>query len=1031
MAEATLGRRVFTLPASRVEAREWAIAHWDALVIAGLMVVAAVLRFYDLGDRALHHDESLHAQFTYYLYDGGAYKHDPLMHGPFQFHIGAAVYFLFGATDATARFAAAFFGTALVGMPYLLKKQIGVKAVIIAALFLCFSPTLLYYSRFARNEAWMAVWTLGIVICIWRYLDEGKNGWLYGLGALLALSFASKEVTFITAAIMLVFVDLMLAVELGKKREDEQTDSTTVLLRTAALVPIAWAIAGLWPLLGSKPLGRERLPPIGDVMVVLGTLTLPQFAAGIQEVPGFKDSGYFPLSTISGPTPEDGLRVSTTVVLLIVSAYVGLLWRPRVWLIAAAAFYVPYVLLYTTFFTNQPAPWTAAFWDGRGGFFSGIWGSLDYWLEQHGERRGNQPIYYYALLTPLYEFLPLLLALGGSVWMALRGDSFKRWLLFWTLAIFCGLSIAGEKMPWLEVHIALPLALAGAVALAKAIDALDFAPYWRQLAALAAVTAVAIVLIVSVDAAVAEYAGYVLMGFAGGAALVAAREQGRAGFARGALAVAVAALFTLTVRAGTMASFKHGDIPVEMMVYTQTSPDIPKLRDRIDALARESGYGRALPIVVDSSDGFSWPWAWYLREYTQVQYLDVRNNFKPAPDAVLLVARSNTAYVDSAGYSTTPYRHRWWFVEESYRKLGPGEDLGDLLKLGDNVWNALTSSRTLGDLWHYWLWRRPVSPRTVGSVDAVAYFPASLSTFDIGAGPQKPPPAPVTLEDGRIIIGASGSGQGEFLGAADVFVDAAGNIWVADSGNHRVQKFDRQGNFVAVLGGGGSGPGRLKEPWSVVVAPDGTVFVADTWNHRIQKFDANLNFVKAWGDPFFGANPGPFQMFGPRDIAIGPDGTLWVTDTGNKRIVNYTQDGNFIRQIGGPGSGLGQFDEQVGLAFDASGALYVADTWNERIQRFSPDLSSQTAYAAGWTSKDAIHKPYLAVLRDGRVVASEPAKGVLMLFDFRGPVRTWKPADAARPIGVAALPDGGFVFSDAANGQVQIVPGAALERLFR
>jgi streptogramin lyase len=723
--------------------------------------------------------------------------------------------------------------------------------------------------------------------------------------------------------------------------------------------------------------------------------------------------------------------ISTTAVLLIMSVYVGLLWKPRVWLAAAAAFYVPYVLLYTTFFTNQPGPWSKEFWEGRGGFFSGIWGSLDYWLEQHGEKRGNQPIFYYALLTPLYEFLPLLLALGGGAWMALKGNSFMRWLLFWTAGIFVGLSIAGEKMPWLEAHIALPLALVGAVALAKALDALDFRSNAGMFTGLAALAAIGVVLIVSLDSRAADYAGFLLFGLAIGIAVISVSEQGRAGLARGGLAIAVGALFTLTVRAGTMASFQHGDTPVEMLVYTQTSPDIPQLRDRIDTLAEESGLGRALPIVVDSVDGFSWPWAWYLRDYTNVQYLEVTSNFKPPPDAVLLLARSGAANVDQAGYRVTPYRHRWWFVEESYRKLGPGEGLGDVLKLPDNVFNALTSSRTLGDLWDYWLWRREVTPRTVGSVDAIAYFPESLSSFDLRGAPAKPAPPPATLEDGRIVIGRAGSGQGEFLSAADLFVDASGNIWVADSGNNRVQKFDSAGNFVAVLAGGGSAPGRLREPWSVVVAPDGTIYVADTWNHRIQKFDADMNFVKAWGEPFYGPNPGPFQMFGPRDIAIGPDGTLWVTDTGNKRIVNYTREGDFIRSVGGPGNDLGKFEEQVGVAFDAAGSMYVADTWNERIQRFSADLSSQTAYAAGWTSKDAIHKPYLAVLRDGRVVASEPARGLVMLFDFRGPVRTWQPSDTSRPIGVAALADGGFAFSDAANGQVQVVPASALDKLFR
>src|SRR3990170_1898767 len=65
-----------------------------ALYLA-LVALAAILRFWDLGSRALHHDESLHALYSWYLFTGRGYQHDPMMHGPFQFHGTALVYFLF------------------------------------------------------------------------------------------------------------------------------------------------------------------------------------------------------------------------------------------------------------------------------------------------------------------------------------------------------------------------------------------------------------------------------------------------------------------------------------------------------------------------------------------------------------------------------------------------------------------------------------------------------------------------------------------------------------------------------------------------------------------------------------------------------------------------------------------------------------------------------------------------------------------------------------------------------------------------
>src|SRR5207248_80034 len=107
---------------------------------------------------------------------------------------------------------------------------------------------------------------------------------------------------------------------------------------------------------------------------------------------------------------------------------------------------------------------------------------------------------------PLYEFLPLLITLAGAFWLAVKGNGFRRWLLFWLGATFVGLSLAGEKMPWLEVHIALPLALAGGICVARAIDGLGFDGRWIRAALLALVAAAGTYLAVEFDAG-ARYLG--------------------------------------------------------------------------------------------------------------------------------------------------------------------------------------------------------------------------------------------------------------------------------------------------------------------------------------------------------------------------------------------------------------------------------------------------------------------------------------------------------------------------------------------
>ena len=998
---------------------DWLGTHREVIALTALMAVAAGLRLWALDAKALHHDESLHAQFTWYLFNGDGYRHDPLMHGPFLFHAGATVFFLFGDNDFTARLLPALFGTALVGMPYFLRRQIGMKAVFVAAVLLTFSPTLLYFSRFDRNDIYLAVWTFAIVICIWRYLDERRPRYLYVMAALLALSFATKEVTFITVALMLLFLNFMLALELGRRRIDETVSVAIVFARTLVLSPFAWLTAAAWPVLGRRPFGRERLPAVGDVIIVLGTLTLPQFGAAIQELPFVDNDGYMADS-------EATLRVTTVIVLVIMCAYVGLLWRPKVWLIAAAFFFIPFVLLFTTFLTNQPAFWTGDFWRGTGGFWTGIWGSLDYWLDQQDVRRGNQPSYYYGLLTPLYEFLPLLLALGGAAWLALRGDALRRWLLFWPAGIFVGLSLAGEKMPWLEVHIALPLALAGGVALAAAMDRFELSGRrWLTAAGLAGISAAAVLLLVEGGSSrTLELAGWAI-----GAALVvwtlvALIRGGFNGFARSALAVLVAALLTLTVRAAVTVSFVNDDTPVDLLVYTQTAPDIVALRDRIDVLAQKSGLGENLPIVIDPTDGFAWPWAWYLRDYNEFSYTNpAEPNYSPPDGAVLLVNRSNAANIDITGYSQTPFKHRWWFLE-SYRGANySGMSLSELA-------SVLTTPDSLRSLGRFFLHRRPAATNT-GSVDAVAFFPESLAAFDVRREPPLPPPEPAVLEDGRIVFGRGGSQPGEFNLPAGLFIDGEGDIWVADARNHRVQKFNAAGDFLEVLVGSPA-VGNFNEPWSIALDGEGNVYVADTWAHRIQKFSPQLEFIASWGEPSPQQNPDLLQLFGPRDIVIAADGTLWLTDTGNKRLIHYSPDGEPLGSLGGPGSADGRFNEPVGLAYDALGRLYVADAWNARIQRFEADFSAPVSFPTGWSSREVMAKPYLAVLGDGRIVASDPGNGLLLLLDAEGESSgLWRPEADSQPIGVAALADGGFVFSDGRRNELQVVPGDLVSELFR
>jgi uncharacterized protein (TIGR03663 family) len=106
----------------------------EQVAYIGIGLLSLLAHLWGLGDRALHHDETLHAAYSWNLYTGRGYIHDPLLHGPFLYHIGAFVYFLFGDNDFTARLGAALFGTALTLTPLFLRRELGRVGALVAAI---------------------------------------------------------------------------------------------------------------------------------------------------------------------------------------------------------------------------------------------------------------------------------------------------------------------------------------------------------------------------------------------------------------------------------------------------------------------------------------------------------------------------------------------------------------------------------------------------------------------------------------------------------------------------------------------------------------------------------------------------------------------------------------------------------------------------------------------------------------------------------------------------------------------------------
>ncbi len=164
-------------------------------VIFAILLLAIILRFAFLDLKLFHHDEAIHAWFSYQLLTTGNYLYDPVYHGPFLYYITASMFAVFGDSDLIGRILPAIAGCALIRLVYWLYRlrYLTGKVAVIAALFLAIAPELVYFSRFLRNDIFVVFFSLLLVVAFLAWLDKGK--WYYLALAALAGAFGmcSKE----------------------------------------------------------------------------------------------------------------------------------------------------------------------------------------------------------------------------------------------------------------------------------------------------------------------------------------------------------------------------------------------------------------------------------------------------------------------------------------------------------------------------------------------------------------------------------------------------------------------------------------------------------------------------------------------------------------------------------------------------------------------------------------------------------------------------------------------------------------------
>ena len=1129
-----LDRPIFHSPSISVE----------KLIFAAILIFAIFTRLYMLEPRVMSHDETSHTYFSWLFYKGSGYAHDPVTHGPLQFHLVALSYFLFGDSDTTARIPAAIFSIATVAFMWAYRRYLSRIGALVAALLFTISPFMLYYGRYVRNEAFVAFFGVVMIWSMLRYIDTAKNKYLYIFTAVTVLHFTTKETAFIYSAQALLFLAGYLIYRLVKRKWNREEFRSHFLLSilltlvflivgflikilsvkqditqqpiypTFAAIPVfipilliilgfIAAIAAIYFVITGMGLERIRQERAFDLLMLLGTLVLPQLSAFGINFLGWK----IPInaSEVRALTFTDLVRMAVIVIpIIVISVILGMWWNKRKWLINAGIWYTIYIVFYTSMFTNVEA-----------GFFTGLVGSLGYWLAQQAVNRGDQPYYYYALIQiPMYEYLPAMGSILGII-LAFMGrktvpdktfepefqeneeegieavfsdetdfedDSINEehteeipdelanktknapvvsLLIFWAITSLLAYSIAGEKMPWLTVHITLPMILLSGWAIGYLIDTTD----WRAFTNKRGWIAIGLLFVFvpallsvfrlafgntppfagkSLDqlAATSGFIIALVITLASATGLYMLTKDWSARLLRHSLVLVFLGLFTvLTARTAFTASFINYDNAKEYLVYAHCAPGDKIALQQLTDISRRLTGGLDLTIAYD--DKTTYPFWWYLRNFPNQRFYGSTPTRDLRDVDIILVGQDNFGKIEPVvgqAYDEFQYIRIWW----------PNMDYFNLTK--PRLLNAITDPQMREAIFRIWLnrdyslysqitgedmslqnWNPSEKMRLYIRKDVVAQlwdYGSVASTAPVQADPYEGKQISVNADQ---IIGSTGTEPGQFQNPRDMALAPDGTLYVADTANNRIQHLAADGSVLQVWGSfadisqGEAPGGTFFEPWGIAVGSDGSVYVADTWNHRIQKFTSDGKFINMWG--YFGQADTPFAIWGPRDIAIDANGDLFITDTGNKRIVIYDADGNYINQFGSVGFGAGQFDEPVGIAIDQTGLVYIADTWNQRIQVMAGDINGDylplnTWDVVAWYGQSLDNKPFLAVDDNGNLYATDPEGYRILHFTTVGTFVNYfgdygiGANGFDLPTGIITDGNGGVWIADAGNGRI-------------
>ncbi len=313
-------------------------------------------------------------------------------------------------------------------------------------------------------------------------------------------------------------------------------------------------------------------------------------------------------------------------------------------------------------------------------------------------------------------------------------------------------------------------------------------------------------------------------------------------------------------------------------------------------------------------------------------------------------------------------------------------------------------------------WTRPGGEKEI--IPTQYLWPSRAAKSIQDYAPQaETPPVGATLGPMELVWlatwGTPGDGEGQFWEPRDVAV-LDDTVFVADTGNRRVQALSRDGAFRTAWSGGQE---PFEEPLALGVDSQGRLLVLDSLPGWIYRFDAE-------GTPLDRVAGPSSQTFHPRGLTVLEDDTLVVTDTGGARLVFFDSAGNMAGRLGALGSGPGQLSDPVDVAADGLDTYYVAEARSQRIQR----LDRRGNNLSEWPIPPSVafDGPHLAWAPDGSLLVTAPDDGAILRYTPDGQLLTrWTQAGGLQlrqPVGIYVDAASGTLFvTDTATHQVHVL----------